>query len=311
MHTGVAGALIDLHRAVFTGVPGWAGAHEVVHGVVAGAPVGAGVIPALIHVNFTMGAVEPGQAVALVVTDKVDTGAPVLAGVDGAVVDVVLAVGPGEAGGADALVLILMHGVHEAGTPVFAGGVHAAVVHLDVTVDPGEPGLAPTFIPSRGVHTVRVIFTGSVATGLGLKLAMVTVVPEGAHAGVVIDPGTLAGTPVDAEVVGALVGDAGLAVGAGPAGWAGARVGALAGVEAGGPVLAGLVVGAVVEVLVAEQAAPALLAVAGPGLIAGTVLAPGVPHALVAEGTSPPISTPKIKDKCISKDEFSQKNSKI
>ena len=103
----------------------------------------------------------------------------------------------------------------------------------------------------------------------------------------------LASSTVKAGLVGALVGDPGLAVGASVAGRAAASVGALAGVEAGGPVAAGLVVGAVVEILVAEQAAPAVIAVALPGVLAGAMLAPGVPDALIAKGTSPSTAAPE------------------
>lgn len=79
-----------------------------------------------------------------------------------------------------------------------------------------------------------------------------------------------------------------LAVGAAVAGLAGTGVTPLAGVGAGGPVRARLVVGAVVEVLVAEEAAPALLAIALPGFLAHTVQAAGVTDALIAE---PPLPT--------------------
>ena len=103
----------------------------------------------------------------------------------------------------------------------------------------------------------------------------------------------LASAAVKARLVRALVGDPGLALGAGVAGRAAASVGALAGVEAGGSVLAGLVVGAVVQVLVAEETAPAVVAVALPRVLAGAVLAPGVPDALVAKGTSPTAATPE------------------
>ena len=103
----------------------------------------------------------------------------------------------------------------------------------------------------------------------------------------------MASAAVKARLVRALVGDPGLALGAGVAGRAAASVGTLAGVEAGGSVLAGLVVGAVVQVLVAEETAPAVVAVALPRVLAGAVLAPGVPDALVAKGTSPTAATPE------------------
>ena len=82
----------------------------------------------------------------------------------------------------------------------------------------------------------------------------------------------------------ALVADPGLAVGARVAWRAGAGVGSLAGVPAGGAVAAGLVVGAVVEVLVAEEPAPALLAQALVRLLAGAVDAARVQDAAVAKG---------------------------
>ena len=85
----------------------------------------------------------------------------------------------------------------------------------------------------------------------------------------------------------ALVADPGLAVGAGVAWRAGAGVGSLAGVPACGAVAAGLVVGAVVEVLVAEETAPALVAATLVGLLAGAVHAAGVELALVAVRAGP------------------------
>lgn len=86
-----------------------------------------------------------------------------------------------------------------------------------------------------------------------------------------------------------------LAVGAGEAGRAGAGVAALAGVEAGATVVAGLVVGAVVEILVAEEPAPALVAETFPGLLAAAVEAARVTDARVAEGTGPAALTPAQK----------------
>lgn len=97
----------------------------------------------------------------------------------------------------------------------------------------------------------------------------------------------LASASIKTWLVRAFVGDPRLTIGSGPSGWATARVGALARVEASGAVLARLVVGAVVEVLVAEQTAPALVAVALVGLLAGPVFAAGVADAFVAVATSP------------------------
>ena len=81
----------------------------------------------------------------------------------------------------------------------------------------------------------------------------------------------------------ALVADPALAVGAGVTRRAGARVRALSGVPAGRSVAARAVVGAVVEVLVAEESSPALLAEALVRLLAGAVHAARVEDAAVAQ----------------------------
>jgi len=85
---------------------------------------------------------------------------------------------------------------------------------------------------------------------------------------------------VETGLVGAVV-DLALAVRAREARRTVAGVGALAGVEARASVLTRLVVGAVVEILVAEQSTPALVTQAVPGLLAAAVQAPGVPLTLV------------------------------
>ena len=69
----------------------------------------------------------------------------------------------------------------------------------------------------------------------------------------------------------------------------------LAGVEAGRPVVAGPVVGAEVEVLVAHLAAPALHALARPGLGAGPVDTAGVDLAVLTQGPFPTLVTSERK----------------
>lgn len=78
-----------------------------------------------------------------------------------------------------------------------------------------------------------------------------------------------------------------ITVGAGVAGRAATRVRALARVETGAAVSARLMVGAVVEVLVAEQPAPAFVAQTVPRLLAGTVSAVRIRFAFVAQSTLP------------------------
>ncbi len=91
------------------------------------------------------------------------------------------------------------------------------------------------------------------------------------------------------------------AVCAGVARRAAASVRTLTSVEAGGSVATGLVVGTVVEVLVAEEAAPPVVAVALPGFLAGPVLAAGISNTLIAKRSGPTTSTSEIaKNKGIS-----------
>lgn len=72
------------------------------------------------------------------------------------------------------------------------------------------------------------------------------------------------------------------------AGLADAGVAALTGVGAGGIIHAGFVIGAEVQILIAEQASPAFLASALKRLVAGAMQAPWISLALVAEGALPP-----------------------
>lgn len=67
---------------------------------------------------------------------------------------------------------------------------------------------------------------------------MGTMVAKGTDTGVVVDPSTLAGTPIDTEVVGAFIGDAGLTIGTRPSWGARAGIRALSGIETGSPILA-------------------------------------------------------------------------
>ena len=67
-------------------------------------------------------------------------------------------------------------------------------------------------------------------------------------------------------------------------------------VEAGRSVVAGLVVGAEVEVLVAHLPAPTLGTLAGPGLGAGAVDTAGVDLAVLAEGALPALVTSETEN---------------
>ena len=99
-------------------------------------------------------------------------------------------------------------------------------------------------------------------------------------------PGVQAGPSVLARGTGAPV-KSDLAVGAVETLGTHARVGARGRVDASGSVLARLVVGAVVEVLLAQHATPPLLAFALVGVVTRAVQASGVHYAFVAPWTLP------------------------
>lgn len=70
-----------------------------------------------------------------------------------------------------------------------------------------------------------------------------------------------------------------------------ARIQALASVEAGAAIHAGTMVRAVVQILIAEQTAPALVAYAVPGLVACAMHAARIRSALIAQRSSPALLT--------------------
>ena len=124
---------------------------------------------------------------------------------------------------------------------------------------------------------------------------MNSVETQRADASVIVDSRALASTSIGTQVVGTLIGDPDFAVGTGPTGRTRTGVRTLAGVEASGSIVARLVIGTVVQVLVAKKAAPAFFAVASPGFIASSMLASRVSNAVIAEGSLVTISAPKIK----------------
>ena len=96
--------------------------------------------------------------------------------------------------------------------------------------------------------------------------------------------------PISARRLVTLVGDLNLTVSAGEADGTGASV-VLASVEAGRSVVAGTVVGAEVEVLVAHLTAPSLLTLTGPGLGAGAMNTARIDLTLIASGALPSLVT--------------------
>lgn len=96
---------------------------------------------------------------------------------------------------------------------------------------------------------------------------------------------------------GRTVADSGLAICSDVAGRTLASVRTLSGVEASSSILTRFVVGAEVQILIAEQSTPAFVAEALPGLLAGPVYASRIGFTLVAQGTLPAgLATVEIKN---------------
>lgn len=166
-------------------------------------------------------------------------------------------------------------------------GVVGTTADLLLTVGARETSRASASVSAMRLLAARAaIEARRVCASHGANLTVLAVEPLRTGAGVIVFQ-IRAAASVLAGIAVAFIG-LDLAVGAAVAGLAGTGVTPLAGVGAGGPVRARLVVGAVVEVLVAEEAAPALLAIALPGFLAHTVQAAGVTDALIAE---PPLPT--------------------
>ena len=277
---------VHLLRAVLAPEAGPAAALVVVDEHGAGASVGAGLGQAVVDAALAQRAHVAGDALAAEAVHQVDARASVEARVDEAVVDVGLAARAREAGQAIALVAV---DAVDAGAAVEAR-VRGAVVHLVLAVDAAEAGRAAAGVAVGVVHAGAAVATGEVVAGVRRRLAVRAVPALGAFAAEA-SSGVAAVAAVQARLLGAVVALP-LAVGAREARWTSTRVRALAGVEAGPVVAAGPVVGAVVEILVAEQAAPALVAQAVPWLLAGAVEAHRVALTLVAQRALPTAVTP-------------------
>lgn len=217
-----------------------------------------------------------GRAGAGEVVHAILTGAAVLTRVDPAVVNVVLTVGAGVA--ILTLAQVGVDEVHTLGT--IRAGVGAAVVDLLLTVEASVPQRALAEVTAlRVVDTAAVVEARPVSTRHGAQLTVVSIETRrtGALVGVFL---IRAASSVPAGVVGALI-DLLFTAGPGEAWTTGAGVATLSSVGTSCPVHAGLVVGAVVQVLVAEEASPTLLTVALPRLLAGAMETARVPDAVV------------------------------
>lgn len=258
-------------------------AHVAVASLVAGGPVVAGVVLASAHRRAAVLPVVSWGAGAGVVVDPILTGPSIDAGEGGAIVHVVVTVPASEA--SLALAYVGVPQVNALGSISTRAGT--AVIDFLFTVEPRITQWA-----AAAVSTIRVVSASpsiearSISTSHCTQLTVFTIEAWGAGTGIAVLEIRAASTIL--ARVGITFVDFNLAAGACVPRSARTSVAPLTGVGACGTILAWLVVSAVVQVLVAEKAAPAFLAVALPWLLTGTVQAAWVSDALI---TVPPLPT--------------------
>lgn len=284
---GVHLAFVYFVAAVFAGEAGRTFALVVVDELLAGAPVGAGFRDAVVDAVLAQRSYVSRYALATEFVHFVDAGPSVQARITLAIVYVDFAGVAGESRRTRALVA---GAGFRAGSTVLAG-TRRATARLVLAIGPAEAGPASAPVSGVGVDAGAAVFATFLRTGLHGGLASGSGEAGGANAYVVFAFGA-ARPAVQAGAPGTVV-HGYFAVGAVEAVGAAAGVTALAGVEASAAVSARFVVGAEVQVLVAEQAAPAFVAEAIPRFQAGTVDATRVTLTLVAEGPLPPRLTPE------------------
>lgn len=233
-----------------------------------------------------------GNALAPESVHSVDTSAAVVARVRRAIVDVYLTAGSGEPDGATANVTRPGSGASTAVVARFIG----AIIDFVLTVGARETGRTVASVSRRRIFARGSVLAGQVSAGQTGRLAMRAHPMPGAFAAVSAQAEIGATPAVHARFVGATV-YFGFAIRPGESGRAGAGVRALSGVETGTAVLAGLVIGTVVEVLVAEETAPSFVAQAVPRLLATSVETTGITFAFRAEPSLPAAVTPAIDRK--------------
>lgn len=177
-----------------------------------------------------------------------------------------------------------------------------AVVHFSVAMRPSEPDR------TTALEALRIIFAGSTVVTFRLftsDSSIFTVVPSvtfGTLAAVAYSL-ILTNASVETRVLMGQTSVHGLfAIGSLEPSFTVAGVRPQSGVVASPAVLARLVVGAIIEILVAEQTTPTFVADALPLLLACPVQTSGIPFALVAQLSCPtPVTSAKKKTKEINK----------
>lgn len=221
-----------------------------------------------------------GSAFALILINAVDASATVLARISMTIVDILFAFRSLETFRAMAFVLIAFE--CRALSAVHAR-VRVAVLHLQLTLSPAKAHRALAFVSLTRVAASGPVQTWPTRTCLNLRFAVLSNPTVTTLACVAVEVAGIINTCsiIQAWIYGAVF-HFNFTVGAEIAGRTFACVRALAGVGAGAAVEARLVIGAEIEILVAEQATPALLAVAFPLGIAGSMYTSWVQFTLVA-----------------------------
>lgn len=262
--------LINVIAAIDAGEAATALALEAVMQVEATATVGAGLCEAEVYATLAHGTRIAGRAFALIFVIAVDACAAILAWIAMTIVDVFLAIGAVETVGAVTLILIA---AYRRALAVVETGIRIAVLHLKLAVPAAIASGALALETLTRVATSAAVQTRFARTRHGLCLAMLPNPPVAALACVAIREGTVVvGTCAVVQArIDVAVSHLNLAVSTEIPGRTLACVRSLAGVGAGSAVVTRLVIGAEVEILVAEKSAPALLADALPLIVAGSM----------------------------------------
>lgn len=161
-----------------------------------------------------------------------------------------------------------------------------AVIHRTLTHGTFEAFATVALETGWSVRAGGIVLARSVGARLSRQLAIAPRIPRSTLTHESLISSVQAGAPIFTRVVGTAIVDD-LAVGPIEARSTLTRVRAWGGVEAGRSVLARLVVCAIIQVLVAKQTAPSLLAITLPRFFAGAMQASRVDSAFVAPGSLP------------------------
>lgn len=272
--------LVNVNATIDAGEAAPTSTLEAVNYIDATAAICAWLRQAEVDSLVTQGARITGSAFALILINAVEASATVLARISMTIVDVLFTFRSLETFRAMAFVLIAFEC---RALPAVHARIRIAVLHLKLTLSPAKAHRALAFVSLTRVAASGPVQTWPTRTCLNLRFAVLSnpTVTTLACVAVVKDAGIINTCSIIQAWIHGAVFHFNFTVGAEIAGRTFACVGALAGVGAGAAVEAWLVIGAEIEVLVAEQATPALLAVAFPLGIAGSMYTSWVQFTLV------------------------------